>query len=389
MEKHRSWYKKLACAILLTGFSISAAFADSSATVSLDQKIGQMIMIGFDGTTLTPQSPVMADIQNQRIGGVVLFDYNMKTKDFHKNIENPAQLSVLTQQLQTATQRYQPSTYPLFIAIDAEGGNVNRLKPVYGFPKMISAKMLGKLPVAFTYYYAGRLMKTLNATGINLDFAPVIDLDLNPNSSIIGKVERSFSDNPMHVVNRAEIFSKFFKHHHILCAYKHFPGLGNISDNPHDDMVDETATWHTQELLPYEKLFANPNACSLVMVSHVINNQLDPDHYPASLSHKMITSTLRDQLHFNGVVITDDMQMGAIIKHYGLEKAIRLSINAGADIILFGNQLQYQPDIAQQVIQIVKTDIQKGLISEKRIDESYVRIMKAKAMLPQPNVNLS
>lgn len=383
------WSYRVLISIFLSCFTLSIAQADLPKSPSLDEKIGQMIMIGFDGATLSPDSPVIGDIQNGRIGGVALFDYNMKTKDFHKNIENPAQLRVLTQQLQAAAKRYQPATYPLLIAIDAEGGNVNRLKPSYGFPKMISAKMLGKLPVAFTYYYAGRLVKILHMMGINVDFAPVVDVNTNPNSSIIGKLERSFSDNPTHVINRAEVFSRFFKHHHILCAYKHFPGLGNIAENPHEDMVDETATWQTQELLPYEKLLTNPNACPMVMVSHVINRQLDPDGYPASLSHKMITNTLRDQLHFNGVVITDDMQMGAIIKHYGLEKAIRLAINAGADILLFCNQLQDQPNIAQQIVQIVKEDIKKGLISEKRIDEAYARILKAKAMLPQPDVNPS
>ncbi|MGD9153479.1 MAG: glycoside hydrolase family 3 N-terminal domain-containing protein [Gammaproteobacteria bacterium] len=344
-----------------------------SANPSLNQEIGQMIMIGFDGSTLHQNDPVVQDIIKKRIGGVVLFDYNYKTKTFDKNVKNPCQLKRLVKQLQSY------SAVPLFVGIDYEGGTAGtRLKPLYGFPKTVSAQYLGSQPLSVTKKYATLMAETLNREGINLVFAPVVDLNINPNNPVIGKLGRSFSKHPNNVIKSAAIFIDTYKKYHILCTLKHFPGHGSSIGDTHKGFVDVTNTWQSQELTPYKKLIDTNQACDLIMAAHIINYSLDSLGHPASISYPIITELLRHKLGFKGIVITDDLQMQAITDKYNLETTVKLAIKAGADILLFGNQLKYQPRIAQKVIQIVNKLIKQGVISKQRIDLSYNRIMALK-----------
>jgi len=379
--------KKIISYFLFLFLIITQAYAQAHSKITLDQKIGQMLLIGFNGSTLSKNSPIVSDIMHQRIGGVILFDYNYQTKTFNKNIKNPDQLKKLTQQLQhytqQATHKHHNNLTPLLIGIDYEGDKVNRLKQRYGFPETKSAAYLGRSSLETTYYYAEQMARTLKQENINLDFAPVLDLNINPNNPVIGRLQRSFSSSPYSVIMHADIFSKIFTQNHILCVYKHFPGHGDSLTDSHKGFVNETNSWRPVELLPYLYLFKKREACPLVMVAHLVNRHLDPSESPATLSHKIVTDLLRDQLKFNGIIISDDMQMKAITKYYSLKKAIPLAINAGIDILVFGNQLAYQPHIAKQCIQIVKQDIKKGIIPIQRINEAYDRITKLKKRLRQ------
>jgi beta-N-acetylhexosaminidase len=352
------------------------AFAASSPT--LDQKIGQMLMFGFDGSSLKPSDAIVSDITNQRIGGVVLFDYNMKLHNYDKNIKSPQQLRTLTEQL----QNYNKGQTPLLIGVDYEGGAVNRLPENLGFPKTITAQDVAKLPNADIEKYAKQMADTISDSGINLVFAPVLDLNINPNNPVIGKLGRSFSDDQANVAAVADIFAKAYSQRNILCTYKHFPGHGSSVTDSHLSFVDVSQTWQTKELLPYKKLLNKADSCELVMTGHLINRQLDPTGLPASLSNKITTDLLRKQLDFKGVVITDDLQMKAITNQYDLEKVVKLAINSGADILLFGNQLaDYNPHEAQDIIAIIKKLIANKEISAARIDEAYARIIKLKKIV--------
>ena len=350
--------------------------------VTLKEKIGQMLIIGFKGTELHSDDVIVKAILTQQIGGVILFDYDFQTKTFDHNIKNPVQLKHLTQQLQNyahqAATNQQNNLTPLFISIDYEGGKVNRLKENYGFPKTLSAAELGQRTLAEAAQYAEQMAATLANLGININFAPVIDVNVNPDNPVIGKLGRSFSSDPQKVIEYAAIFSKAYHAHGILCAYKHFPGHGSSTDDTHAGFVDITQTWKAYELDPYKQLLQQPGACSMVMTAHVVHYGLDSKGYPASLSAAITKELLRGSLNFNGVVITDDMQMKAIADHYGLADAIRLAINAGADMFIFGNQLGTTPQDPQHIVDMIYTDVMTGKISENRINEAYQRIMQLK-----------
>jgi beta-N-acetylhexosaminidase len=239
----------------------------------------------------------------------------------------------------------------------------------------VNAAYLGTKPLSVTQKYAVIMAETMKNEGINLDFAPNVDLNINSDNPVIAKKGRAFSDNPQIVIKRAKIFADTFRKYGILCTLKHFPGHGSSKGDTHEGFVDVTDTWQPQELIPYEKLV---ETCDLIMVAHIVNSKLDPSERPASLSYPITTKLLRKKINFKGIIITDDLQMKAITDHYDLETTVKLAIESGADILLFGNQLEYQPDIAKKVIAIVDKLVKDGVISRSRIDESYNRIMAVK-----------
>ena len=344
-----------------------------------------MLLIGFNGTTLKPDDAIVQAILAQQIGGVILFDYDVQTKTYNHNIKNPSQLKQLTQQLQDYTKQAAHNNKnqlsPLFIGIDYEGGAVNRLKEEYGFPNAPFAAGIGHATEEVAYQYAQRMAETLNNAGINMNFSPVLDVNINRDNPIIGRLGRSFSGDPEKVADFAAIFSKAYQDHGILCVYKHFPGHGSSTGDTHIGFVDVTKTWRQQELLPYKILLQQPYACPMVMTAHVIHRGLDSKGYPASISAAMTKKLLRDTLHFHGVVITDDLQMKAITQNYKLTDVIRLAVNAGADILVFGNQLVAASENPQKIVDMIYEDVRSGKIAERRINEAYKRIMRLKKLI--------
>ena len=347
----------------------------------LKAKIGQMIMMGFDGALLKASDSIAKAIQRGEVGGVILFDYQTSTNTYDNNIKNPEQLKRLTTQLQNYAKhgaiKRKVTYYPLLISIDYEGGKVNRLKERYGFPATITAEAFAKLSDEAATKQAEVMAQTLEDMGINLDYAPVIDVNINPESPAIGKYGRSFSADPDVVVRSARIFTRALRAHGILCSYKHFPGHGSATGDTHKGFVDVTETWQPSELKPYQTLLADPDNCGMVMVAHVKHYGLDGKGHAASLSKPIIHDLLRGQLNFDGVVITDDLQMKAITEVYGTREAIRLTINAGTDILMFGNQLSAHRT-PSQIVNMIYKDVKSGKISEKRINEAYQRIIELK-----------
>ena len=331
-------------------------------------------MTGFRGTRLTRGHPIIRQIKQYDIGSIILFDIDVANNFPLMNVENPQQLRQLTDELGAAAPT------PLLIAIDQEGGKVNRLKEERGFPPSISAQTLGmRNNPDSTKDAARRTAETLKKAGISLNIAPCVDLNINPDNPIIGKKERSFSADPAVVIAHAR---EVIKAHHemgVLCTLKHFPGHGSSTADTHLEFVDVTNTWREEELIPYRTLIGEGIVDS-VMTSHVFHATFDKK-YPATLSRKIIHGILREQLGFDGVVISDDMQMKAIADRYGLETAVQLAINAGIDILAFGNNMANDPDIVRKVITIMTGLLSKGQIDESRIDESIRRIRHLKEKL--------
>ncbi|MAT38466.1 MAG: glycoside hydrolase family 3, partial [Ectothiorhodospiraceae bacterium] len=288
-----------------------------------------------------------------------------------RNIESPEQVRNLTTQLQEHAE------IPLFIGIDQEGGWVNRLKERRGFiPTMSQQKLGAKNDTAFTYRYAQKTAQQLRSIGINLNFAPVVDVNSNPENPVIGKLERSFSANPYSVTKHALATIKAHRSKGVLCAIKHFPGHGSAWHDSHEGLANVSTTWSMTELIPFRQII-RADECDIVMTAHIFNGKLDGE-YPATLSEKIIGGILRDSLGYDGVVISDDLQMRAITNFYGLEQAILKAVQAGVDILLFSNNSIYDDEISEKAIRILRHYVRTGKISEDRIDASFRRIMTLK-----------
>ncbi|MFT4058778.1 MAG: glycoside hydrolase family 3 N-terminal domain-containing protein [Legionella sp.] len=359
--------------------------AQTLPPVSLHDKIGQMLLIGFDGKQINAQSEIVNAIAKNNIGGVILFDYNIQTQTFDKNIESPAQVKQLNHDLQYFTKQanltHHRPNLPLLISVDYEGGHVTRLSEKYGFPATLSAAEVGEKNVEEINANAKIMANTLAASGFNLDFAPLVDVNVNSDNPIIAKKERSFSNDPALVTRDAKIYSQHFLNQKVQCAYKHFPGHGSSTSDSHLGFVDVTDTWKNYELEPYQKLLNQKNSCGVIMTAHIVNRQLDDSGLPATLSHKILTDLLRHTLHYKGVIITDDMQMRAISAQYPLEQALVLAINAGADMLIFGNALSPKAQDPEQLVHLIETRVQSGEISEERINEAYKHIINLKKSL--------
>lgn len=365
-------------------FSVNV-FAKAIPEVNLRDKIGQMLLIGFAGKKVNAQSEIIKTIQKNNIGGVILFDYDYHTKTYNRNIESPEQVKQLNKNLQYLTNQgnlqHQRSILPLLISVDYEGGKVNRLGAQYGFPSTISAAEVGQKNVDEVESIAESMALTLHEVGFNLNFAPVIDVNVNPDNPVIGKKDRSFSSDAMMVSRYAGVYARHFLNQNIECVYKHFPGHGSSTKDSHLGFVDVTDTWQSYELLPYQDLLNSNESCGVVMTAHIINRQLDESGLPATLSYKILTDLLRHQLNFKGVIVTDDMQMKAISDNYGLEQALVLAINAGADMLIFGNNLSLEPQDPKNIIDIIETKVISGDISVERINEAYQHIITLKNFL--------
>ena len=346
------------------------------AAPTLREQIGQLLIVGFRGTAPAECELIARDLREHHLGGVILFDQEMAggTIDSglrRRNIVSPDQVRTLLRHLQSH------AAIPLLTSIDQEGGRVNRLKPAYGFPPSISHEELGRLDQpAETHRHAAATARTLAELGLNLNLAPVVDLDANPDNPIIKGKGRSFSADPEAVARHAAEFVRAHREHRVLACAKHFPGHGSATGDTHLGLVDVTATWHERELLPFQSLIA-AGLCDSIMTAHVFNAKLDPE-FPATLSHKIITGILREKLGFDGVITSDDMEMKAIAHHYGLEKSVPAAIAAGLDVLCFGNNLTYDPDIARKAVEILVRAVESGRLTEARIDVSYRRVLALK-----------
>lgn len=346
----------------------------SFAEYSMDEKIGQMILVGFRGSNIHNEHQVINDIINYKIGSVILFDYDVKKRSRKRNIISKDQVSKLTNTLQSHSKT------PLLITVDQEGGLVQRLKARHGFTKVMAPGDVGKKnDPSFTFKESQKLARDLKSVGINLNFSPSADVNTNPLNPVIGKIRRSYSKNPDKVAMHIREFIKSHRELNVGTTIKHFPGHGSSKSDSHKGFVDVTDTWDELELIPF-KTMIDEGRVDIIMSAHIFNGGLDP-LYPGTLSKSTITDLLRNHMSYDGVIISDDMNMSAITDHYGFKRSIELSINAGIDILLYGNNLVYEKEIAMKVQSSIKELIAEGKVSESQINESFNRIMALKKKL--------
>ncbi len=336
------------------------------------EKIGQMLIVGFRGSEVDSESGIIKAVNDLNIGGVILFDYDVPSRgEAERNIVNLRQTKELISKLKEADDS-------LFIAVDAEGGYINRLKEKYGFENTPSAQKMGEGSVKQTKNYGLFLGERLSDIGFNVNFAPVVDVNVNPDNPVIGGLERSFSGDPEKVFLHATAFIEGLNEKGIISAIKHFPGHGSSEDDSHLGMVDITESWQKEEeLYPYKKIVENGYS-DMIMTAHVINSNIDPEH-PATLSPLFLKDLLRDEIGFDGVIVSDDMHMGAIVDHYGYEEALIKSINAGCDILIISNNGEkYDEDDYYRAVDAIFNAVLRGEIEQERIENSYEKIINLK-----------
>ncbi len=340
-----------------------------------DAMIGQLIMMGFRGKTMDDISPaIRQQIENGTAGSIILFDYDVTTRTADRNIESPKQVEALIAGMQALAPA------PLLVAVDQEGGRVNRLKPAYGFPSLPSAQYLGEIDnLDSTSFYAGVNADNLQALGFNVNFAPVVDVNTNPENPVIGGIERSFSANPLEVAEHAAAWIAAHEQRNIVSVLKHFPGHGSSADDSHEGFTDVSDSWDELELEPYRQLVAQEGLLA-VMTAHVFNKQID-SIYPATLSPNYITGLLREGMNYQGVVFSDDLQMKAVHALFDFETIVQKSLEAGVDILVFGNNLEYEENLAVRAHAAIRSLLEQGKISPERIRLSYDRVQALKAQI--------
>ena len=329
------------------------------AEMTIEEKVGQLIMVGFDGTQAN--ETIETHIRERFVGGVVLFS---------RNIQSPKQTAELTNQLQrlageTAHQ------IPLFIGIDQEGGWVIRLKE--GATVLPGNMALGATGSTELAERAGEITAAeLAAVGVNLNFAPVMDVNNNPRNPVIGR--RSFGESPELVSRLGVAYIRGLQHNGVLATAKHFPGHGDTTVDSHFDLPTvnhDRERIHALELQPFRAAIdANVAA---IMTAHIIYPAFDPDR-PATLSPTILTNLLREELGFNGLLITDDMEMKAIDDRYRSGEAAVMAIEAGADIVM----VLWTPAKQNEVFDALLSAVKSGRISQARLDQSVKRVLKSK-----------
>lgn len=332
-------------------------------SMTLEQKIGQMMIIGFDGTTVDPDLRRM--ITDYHIGGVILFA---------RNIQSPRQVAALTNELQhLALESGHPG---LFIAIDQEGGPVARLTEDKGFTEFPSAMALAATGDPHNAYrMAAAMAAEMRAAGINIDFAPDLDVNNNPANPIIGI--RSFSSDPAKVAEYGLAFSKGLQDNGVLAFGKHFPGHGDTGVDSHIDLPlipHDRARLDQIELVPF-RAFAQAQYAG-IMTAHITFPAIDSaPGLPATLSRPILTGLLREELRYNGLIVTDSLEMGALTKSgYPPENGAPLALAAGADLLLFNRDHAMHRQVFANLVQAVRD----GQISQQQVDASVQRILQAK-----------
>ena len=325
--------------------------------MTLDEKIGQLITVGIDGYSLDNNAKDL--IESKKVGGIILFKNNVNDSN------------QLLQLINSVKETNSTNKIPIFVSVDEEGGRVNR------FPKEIkklpSNKIVGNKNDSNLAYDIGKdIGYALSSFGYNMDFAPVLDINSNPNNTVIG--DRAFSSDKNIVANLGANEIKGFKSSNVICVAKHFPGHGDtVTDSHYSLPIINKTIEQLQELefVPFKK--AIQEKVPAIMVSHILLPNVDNTN-PASMSKTIINDILRKDLKFDGVVVSDDMTMGAITNDYDISEACIKAINAGTDLLL----VCHGYDNEVKVINSIKEAVNNKTISMDRIDESVYRILSLK-----------
>lgn len=333
----------------------------------MNPTIGQLFFIGLSGHALTEDEKKF--IVSKNIGGVILFG---------RNVADPKQVRDLCAEIQSLRHR-QTDQAPLFISIDMEGGRVHRLKaPFTVWPPLAR---LGDIDnPTLSYHFAHAMGRELRAVGINLDFAPCVDILTNPANKVIG--DRAISSDVALVEKHASAVVRGYLKSGIISCAKHFPGHGDTLLDSHEDLPIEQADLsrlQTVEMLPFKKAFRA--RADLVLTAHIRFPKIDPV-WPATLSEIFVKKILREDLRYRGLIITDDLGMKALTKHYSHEEIAVRALEAGIDLLLYCNE----PQVPPLALEAVEKAVQDGRLKIAELEAIKTRILEVKRQkLAQPD----
>lgn len=340
------------------GNNINDAIKDKIKEMTMEEKLGQLVMVGLDGYSIDDNAKTF--ISNYKVSGFIFFS---------RNIESQQQSLELANSLKALNE--ESSNIPLLLGVDEEGGRVSRLPTQY--KKLPTNQKIGSINnTEFSREIGEILGQQVNSLGLNLDFAPVMDIMSNPKNTVIGN--RSFGNNADVVSSLGLSTHDGIKSQNVIPVIKHFPGHGDTTVDSHVGLPVVTKSLDQLsklELIPFEASINN--GADVVMVSHILMQKLD-SKYPASFSKAIITDLLREKMGFKGVVITDDITMGAVTKNYALGDMAVKSLQAGSDIILVCHDFNKQIE----VLDSIKSAVENGEISEQYIDEKVYRVLSLK-----------
>jgi beta-N-acetylhexosaminidase len=333
----------------------------------MNKLIGQHMIIGISGPALTADEKKF--IIDNNVAGIVLFA---------RNLSEPKQIHDLCAEIQSLRHQMLEKL-PFFIGVDMEGGRVARLKaPFTQWPPL---KTLGDLDNAtVTFHFSNKMGQELQAVGINLDFAPCVDVFTNPKNTVIG--DRAISSDPEMVAKHASALVRGYIKSNIISCAKHFPGHGNTLIDSHEDLpVEETDLQRLEnlELIPFKRSFKA--RVEMVMTAHILYKKVDPE-WPATLSETFLKKILREQCRYRGLIITDDLDMKAMAKHYDRKQIPVRALQAGADLLLYCNEPASPPAAIDAIVEAVA----QGQLKKADLENSYKRIVELKKeKIPHPD----
>jgi beta-N-acetylhexosaminidase len=341
---------------------------------ALDEMIGQMIIMGFrGGSTSSPGARAIAGwLRSRLIGGVIFFE---------DNLPSPQEAKRFTDFFGDAAAPSIP-----FLCVDQEGGIVSRLRADHGFEPLPSAKAVATMsPQAAEKLYE-RTATELQRLGFNVNFGPVVDLALNSSNPVIEQLGRSYGADPDTVVEYAKAFVTAHRRHHVLTAIKHFPGHGSTSIDSHQSLPTITGVWREEELRPFAELVKNGYA-DMVMVGHLVHSELSGPGLPASLSTAAVQTLLRDRLGYDGAVVADDMQMGALRRFFAPDESILRGIEAGINLFIYSNRLYPDPQMPARFHRVIEAAIESGRLPQERIERSVTLLNHLKLSVQSDNAS--
>jgi len=356
--------------LLVAAFLICLGIGPTLAQ-SLEAMAGQMIVVGFEGDDAGAPSveAIVAELAAGRLGGVMFLQ---------KNVASLAEVRTMNAAFRAASPELLP-----FITLDQEGGAVERLTSKVGFKELPNAATVAAryTPAEAEAVYAP-MAAGIAELGFTVNFGPVADLNVNPANQVIARFGRAYSADPAIVAAYDEAFIAAHHTAGLATALKHFPGHGSSTADSHEGFVDITRTWSAAELEPYRTLIAKGEV-DMVMAGHLYHADYaeGDERTPASLSARWIDGVLRDELGFAGVVISDDLEMGAIRDHYTLAQTVSAAVRAGVDVLLFSNTAYQRPGLNREILDILLGEAAADPAFAARIEQSYRRIAALKAQL--------
>jgi beta-N-acetylhexosaminidase len=326
----------------------------------LAEAVAELLLLGFYGANAaSPSARLLArQVHRGQVGAVFFVNQNIGKLD---------EVTGLLRLFRTG------ANWPL-LAIDHEGGIVQRLTRAHGFTRVPAAREVAATmsPVQARSLYA-KAGQELSALGFNVNLGPVLDID-EPTNPAIGVFGRAYATDPERIANYAQAFVDGYASAGILCAAKHFPGHGLAVNDSHDGAADISATWTQAELEPFSRLFASRHMPSMVMTGHLRLDSVAPDGRPATISAPIVTGLLRERLGYRGVVVTDDLDMGAVTQIMGRKDAVVQAIAAGCDLLMIKNLFGYDPLLPQRAVGWVRAAIARGVLTETQVMEAAERV---------------